>query len=277
MAEKRHLLVPTIATPHCKSAVKLGARLARQYDADLSLITVVRRHLHSKQGENALMKSVQWAKEEGSDPETILRVGSAAREIVNACSAAKADLIIMGSRPWHSRLRSLLGSTSESVLTRASCPVLVAKGDAPAPASMLICDSGAVTPRMVERLIQALPFLLHPEMRVTILHVMSQMGAGPGVKGWELRAEAEELVEAHTPEGELLVQDAELLMKIGLKPTVKIRHGLVVEEIMAEALNKDYNMVVIGAHQHGGWQELLLDDLQKQIIACMDRPVLVVR
>jgi nucleotide-binding universal stress UspA family protein len=274
--QQLHFFVPTAGTPHCLSAVRLGARLASRYNGQLTLLTVIRRRSQQEQGETILQKSIRMAEKEGVKPAANVRVGQPAKVIVTAAAAANADLIVMGSRPWHNRLRSLLGSTSQAVITRASCPVLVAKGDAPAPESMLVCDSGAVSPRMVKRLVQSLPFLLHSQRRITILHVMSQMSAGPGVMGWELRADADELVEAHTPEGELLISDAELLQKTGIQPTVKIRHGLVVEEIMTEAMDGDYELVAIGAHQHGGWQELLLDDLQQQIIACLDRSVLVV-
>lgn len=277
MNPKPHLLVPTAGTPHCNAAVRLGARLAHQYGGTLTLLSVARRQSLSEQGENILRKAAHLAEKEGITPQSLLRVGPPASVIIQECSVAAADLIIMGTRPWHNRLRELLGSTSQAVLTRAQCPVIIARGDAPAPSSMLVCDSGAVTPRMVERLIHTLPFLFHPQMRITVLHVMSQMGAGPGVKGWELSADAEALVEAKTPEGELLLSDAQMLVETGVKPTVKIRHGLVVEEIMSEAMEGEFDLVAIGAHQHGGWQELLLDDLQKQIIACLDRPVLVVR
>ncbi len=46
---------------------------------------------------------------------------------------------------------------------------------------------------------------------------------------------------------------------------------------MAEARSGDYDLVVIGAHPLEGWQHLLLDDLAREIITCLDRPVLVVR
>jgi nucleotide-binding universal stress UspA family protein len=52
---------------------------------------------------------------------------------------------------------------------------------------------------------------------------------------------------------------------------------LVVDEILAEAAGGDYNLVVIGAHRGAGWERLFLDDLARQIIEQLDRPVLVVR
>jgi nucleotide-binding universal stress UspA family protein len=56
-----------------------------------------------------------------------------------------------------------------------------------------------------------------------------------------------------------------------------VRHGLVVEEILAEAQCGDYDLVVIGAHRGEGWRRILLDDLAHEIINYVDRPILVVR
>jgi len=56
-----------------------------------------------------------------------------------------------------------------------------------------------------------------------------------------------------------------------------VRHGWVVDEILAEAITGDYGLVVIGAHNETGWRRLLLDDIARQIITRIDRPIAVVR
>jgi nucleotide-binding universal stress UspA family protein len=97
------------------------------------------------------------------------------------------------------------------------------------------------------------------------------------VRGKQLRASAEELITEHTPEGELLVQDLQILDKPHVRAYPKVRHGLVLDEILDDARTGNYDLVVIGAHPGGGWQHLLLDDLTHDIVARLDRPVLVVR
>ena len=56
----------------------------------------------------------------------------------------------------------------------------------------------------------------------------------------------------------------------------RVRHGLVVDELLMEALDGDCDLIVIGAHRQNGWQRFLLDDLSHQIIIRADRPILVV-
>jgi nucleotide-binding universal stress UspA family protein len=106
---------------------------------------------------------------------------------------------------------------------------------------------------------------------------MSQITAGPGASGEQLQADAEELIQNHAPEGQLLERDIQILEQLNLHPRPKVRHGLVVDEILTEARDGDYDLVVIGAHRGEGWRRILLDDLAHQIIGQLDRPVLVVR
>jgi nucleotide-binding universal stress UspA family protein len=103
------------------------------------------------------------------------------------------------------------------------------------------------------------------------------MGAGPGIDGHQLRADADALILEQAPEGELLGRDLQALRNKGYPCIPKVRHGLVVEEVLAEARMGDYDLVIIGAHRGTGWRRILLDDIAHQIVVGLDRPVLVVR
>jgi nucleotide-binding universal stress UspA family protein len=140
-----------------------------------------------------------------------------------------------------------------------------------------LCDSGVEDSSVVQKFKIRFAELLDGEEDITVLHIMSQISAGPGIRGQQLRSETDELIKAHTPEGDLLNRDVETLTKLGVHTTPKVRHGLVVNEILSEARSGDYDLVVIGANASKGWGHYLLDDLMHKILVQMDRPVLVVR
>jgi nucleotide-binding universal stress UspA family protein len=96
------------------------------------------------------------------------------------------------------------------------------------------------------------------------------------VPGWELEADAGTLMERHTREGELLQEDLSRLLVLNLHLEAKVRHGLVVTEIQAEANSGAYDLLVIGAHRGEKWERFLLDDLARQIINQVRLPVLVI-
>ena len=56
-----------------------------------------------------------------------LRTGNPAREIVQLASDLSADLIVVGTHGRTGVMKLLLGSVAQTVLTNASCPVLVVK------------------------------------------------------------------------------------------------------------------------------------------------------
>ncbi|MCA9918791.1 MAG: universal stress protein, partial [Anaerolineales bacterium] len=126
------------------------------------------------------------------------------------------------------------------------------------------------------RLTKQLAPLLCQVDELTALHVMSQIAAAPGVPGWELRASADELMEKHTIEGSLLEADMARLARLNVRLQAKVRHGLVIREILDEMQTGDYDLVVIGAHRSKGWERFLLDDLARELIHHADRPLLVV-
>ena len=56
-----------------------------------------------------------------------LRIGNAAREIVQLASDLSADLIVIGTHGRTGIMKLLLGSVAQNVVTNAACPVLVVK------------------------------------------------------------------------------------------------------------------------------------------------------
>ncbi|MCZ7668801.1 MAG: universal stress protein [Chloroflexi bacterium] len=83
-------------------------------------------------------------------------------------------------------------------------------------------------------------------------------------------------MDVQSPEGALLSHGVQFLHQKDVAAAPLVRHGLVVNEILAEATSGRYDLVVIGAHPTGGWQRFLLEDVTAQIVLKVDRPILVI-
>lgn len=165
------------------------------------------------------------------------------------------------------------------LVEKATCSVLVLPaGPTPGntPERLLICDSGSERTSAIYDFLTQFLSPVSEGLEITVLHVMSQISASPGVPGKELRSEAEDLIKDQTLEGRLLERDIKLLQESGFNAQPKIRHGLVVEEISSEAKEGDYGLVVIGAHPRGLGQAVLLENIAKKILLALDRSVLIV-
>ena len=199
------------------------------------------------------------------------------RETLAELKRVHYDLLVIGENQAPAGYTYILRDRIAHRLAEQSpCPVLVARHPVRPFKRILMCDSGAEN-SVLGRFTLQVAEMLDGEEEITVLHVMSQISAGPGVPGRQLRADVQELIDEDAPEGRLLAQDIRLLSRHGIHPTAKVRHGLVIDEILTEARTGDYDLVVIGAHREQGWQRFLLDDLAHKILAQMDRPVLVVR
>lgn len=271
-----HLLVATDGTEQAQRAVEMAAILAENTPCRVTLLTVVRQAAQREQGEKLLAAASARLETAVPTRHTLLRIGQPANRILATAVAARYDLLIVGQPATPGVLSWLRGSTLSRILASAPCPTLVVKGPVRPLRRVLLCEAG-VQPSLLERLMAQLAPLLHADVSFSVLHVMSQISAGPGVPGWQLRAPAERLIQAHTDEGQLLQQDVEQLQAAHRQTQPVIRHGFVVDEILAEAQRGDYDLVLIGAHHSAGWERLLLADLTQQIVSNLDRSVLVMR
>jgi nucleotide-binding universal stress UspA family protein len=273
-----HILIATGGSSHSEVALRFGAHLLSRVEGSMTVVTVIKQQAEMARAKAVLARVQQLLEPTVTGLQTRIRVGHPAEEIIREAEQGRYGLVIVGERQRHGLMtRFVLGSTAERIVERAPCPVIIAKGKIGPVRRILLCDSNLEEPSLLRRFTAQLAELVQGETEVTVLHVMSQISAWPGIPGKQLRASAEELIQEHAPEGQLLERDLHLLERLKLKPMPKIRHGLVVDEVLAEAREGDYDLVVIGSHQGHVWGRILLDDLAHQIILQMDRPILVVR
>jgi len=208
---------------------------------------------------------------------SMIKTGKPVSEIVQVSQEISADFAVIGEWPKYSLARFFARPVDVQVARMVTCPILFVKGKARPVHRILLCDSGAGMSHVLNRFTVQLADMLVGKEEVTVLHVMSQMSAGPRVLGEELLADTDQLIKTHTLEGELLEYDIEELNRPGLQAAPKVRHGLVVDEILNEAKNGDYDLLVIGAHNVQKMPEFLLENIAQEILVRADRSVLIVR
>jgi len=268
------ILLCTDGSSHTVRGLNLGTRVARTAASSVDILAVVQRDQEKEIRQ--LAEEVAADLEEAGIPVTIhWRTGRIAEELVRQAQTTPYDLLIMGSRGRRGLVRLLLGSVALQVTGHAPAPVLVIKGRVRDLKRFLVCSSaGPVsehTIRFAGRLARAL------EASVTLLHVMSQLPLVEDAVLDDLEASAEELIRRGSREGVHLGQMLDLLVAEGVVTRAVIRHGLVLDEIVAEAQEGQYDLLVTGAHITPGLNARLVDDLSADILLAANRPVLIVR
>jgi nucleotide-binding universal stress UspA family protein len=208
---------------------------------------------------------------------TKILVGDLCDQVNQEVDRGKYDLVIIGERTASYLDRWVHRFPAVAVAEHVPCSVIIFKGEARPIQRILLCDSGAGKSTLLSRFTAEIAHVLPGSEVVTILHVMSQISAGPGISGRNLRANTDELIQEHTPEGLILEADMQDLEVQGIEAKPMVRHGMVVDEILAEARSGDYDLVIVGAHEHQPPKKFLLENIAKQILRRINKPVLVVR
>lgn len=269
------ILLCTDGSVEAAKAVRFGSLIARSSKEPIELLGVVESRRETGALRPGLGSLASELKQLRPDVEVKVRRGHAAEQILDEANEWRADLIVVGRSGKRGLTRFLMGGTATRIVEYAHCSVLLVKGDWGGLHRVLVCTAGGEPGLrdidMAGRVAQL------AEAHVTILHVMSQVPLAEDAYLPDLAAPAEELIARQTREGRHLQAGLETLAARSVRSTAKVRHGFVVDEIVAELREGDYDLLVIGAHIARGLTRWLLDDVTAHLLEEANLPVLVVR
>ena len=209
-----------------------------------------------------------------------LRHGQAVDEILVELHGRKYDLVVVGERGHHRNLPLLkLGSTAGKLARRINTHLLVARNVPKEVKKILICTGGENP--SVETMHHAGSLVAGIDAQISLLHVMSQVFLDPKKESDDIDATAEAAIARKTREGTHLLRAIEQLEKAGIKAPInpKLRHGLVIDQVLSEVRQGKYDLLVLGAHHQSSqnrWLEILLDDVADQLLNQAPCSVLVI-
>jgi nucleotide-binding universal stress UspA family protein len=137
-----NILLAVDGSEHAVRAAKMAGDLARNMKSESLRIVVAFSHIPAYLGEPNMQEAIDARLQEaekilqnaldevGKIPgeiKTELIEGSPAEAIINVAATRNSKLIVMGSRGMGSLGSLLLGSTSQSVVSQAPCPVLIVR------------------------------------------------------------------------------------------------------------------------------------------------------
>ncbi|MCP4363352.1 MAG: universal stress protein [Chloroflexi bacterium] len=259
--------------PYAETTVKFGALVAGQKQSSLTLLKVVESAGERPSAE----KMLREARELIAQPEVEVQVrqGNPAAEIIEESREGEYELIVLGAHVVQSFLDYFMRSVTDAVTKQASVSVLVVKAEKANLNRLLVCTGGQDNSNSVvtfgAELAQA------AGANVGLLHVTDPVPAMyAGLETMEETLSA--LLESNTPLAQHLNWGSELMREYGVSAKLKLCQGIVSEEIVQEADEGGYDLVVVGGRVESNfWNDLLLGTIVPQILHHVPCSVLVVR
>jgi len=267
------ILLCVAGMPYAEAAVGFGGMIARITRSPVTLLHVVRRNDDRGAGERILIAAREMLPALTVD--THIRRGDPTRRILAEAQDGGYDLVVVGARQPIRLTQHLLGSVTQQVIRRVPISVLVARQAEPILERILICTSGADVADPVVETGAWLARAAHA--RTTLLHVSSPIPSMyTGLD--EIEETLPELLQTDTPLARHLRHSAEMLTRHEVTATLKQRHGVAADEILREALEGEYDLIIIGASgTTGRLREWLLGNVTRQVVEHALASVLVVK
>ena len=260
--------------PYSEPTIMFGGLVASLENSPITVMTVIESKTERESAEAEIKKAETLL--QGQCLTTKIREGHVAQEILSESDETQYDFIVIGAHEVARLLDDLLGTITSKVAGQASSPVLVVKGDRPAKIEqILIAIRGQkMNPKVVK---EGAELARAAEAKVTVLYVTAPVPTMyTGLD--ELDESLQELLNTDTPIARYLRWSAQYLADMDVEADLEVVQGVASDEIMREARQGDYDLIVMGAASVlSSIRRLFIDQVTPHVLERSPCSVLVVR
>ena len=261
--------------PPAEAAIQLGGLLAEPLKAQIALLGIAETSSDEQSLREALQKQAGLLDGCGISLDIIVQSGEPVRQIVDQTSKNRYDLVVIGARWTGATGHHWRSEKTYEVIKSIQPPVLVAIGECKKLKRFLVCTGGK---EFIEQAVQFTGTLAAAvNASVTLLHVMAEP---PAMYADLVRLEenVDQLLESKSELGTNLRRQKRELERLGVSAEVRLRHGIVIDQVFEEAREGDYDLIVTGTSQARGLlRHYIMGDLTRSILNRANVPVLVAR
>jgi nucleotide-binding universal stress UspA family protein len=258
-----------------ENAVRFGALIAAGCHAETTILGISEQSGTEDTLVQSLRRSQELLKQHNLNAELITKAGRPVTEIVKRTRETPYDLVIIGAERRPGRTPALRSVKAYQIIEAVAPSVLVVLGERPALRRILLCSSGGAQAGKVVELTGTIASSTQAE--VTLFHVLA---APPALFANLLQQEegVDRLLLSDSALGRGLRQQQATLAQLGVACTVRLRHGLVVPELLMELRHAEYDLVVAGSSPAGDpLRACVLGNVAREIVNHAQWPVLIVR
>ncbi len=267
------MLICVSKLPYAEATVLFGGLIAGIEGANVTLTTVVHNETERPLAEEMLAKAQSLL----TIPEANTKVclGSPAAAILDEADNGEYDVIVIGAHILGGFFDRFTGSTMKTVAEKASTNVLVVKEKRLKLDQILVCTAAREADRpLIEK---SANLAKNIGATVVAMYVAAPI---PGMyTGLETMEETlTEMLQTDTIQAQELKWSAQYFVDQGVSAKLKLRRGIVTDEIHHEIHKNEYDLVIVGAQtEQNFWNELLVGNITGDIVELSSNSVLVMR
>lgn len=268
------ILVCSNGTPASETTIKLAALLA-PLNTEITLLGIAEKSGDEAPLREALENQAQSLRTHNAGLELVVRSGEPVIEILDQTSNTSYDLVLVGARWTGANGHYWRSKKMYEVIKTIQPPVLVAMGERKQLKRFLVCTGGK---EFIEQAVQFTGEIAAAlGASVTLLHVMAEPPA-IYVDLVQLEENVDQLLQSKSELGTNLLRQKKELERLAVPAEVRLRHGIVIDEVFEEVRTGDYDVIVTGTSQARGLLgHYIMGDLTRSILNRADCPVLVAR
>jgi nucleotide-binding universal stress UspA family protein len=268
------MLLCSIGSQRRMMTLCFGAQIAGALPADVTLLGIA----HDRQRIADLGRTLTQVAHDmavaGLQVQVRVEAGNAEDIVMAEMKETAYDLVAIGALGGRRSRRNFFDTVAMRIIEQAQSSVLVIKGERQDLARVLICSSGTEYGHLPVWI--GASIACGAGARATVLHVMDAMPtmyAGLG----QMEETLTEILETDTELAHQLKWAAQAVNAECEKAELKLRHGLVADEILQESQDGDFDLIVLGSSRSaGGLVRVLMGDVTRDSVHRAQVPVLVV-
>jgi nucleotide-binding universal stress UspA family protein len=268
------ILICSDGSKQAEHALRLGTTIAAGCRADVALLGIMEAAGQSDTVLDSLKRAQNLLADKKINAELTTKPGNTIEEIVRHTEEHAYDLIVIGAARKEAHGGFWMSSKSFKLIKELKPPVLSVAGDLSKIQRILICSGGK---RYIDNAVRLAGEIAKGlGASITLLHVMpvtpALFATLPGIEQDTevlLRSESELSINLRT--------GRETLQQLGVAADIRLRHGSVLEQILHEIHEGNYDLIVTGSALSRSLRTYVLGDITREIVNRTNCAVLVVR
>ena len=269
------ILICSDGSARSKRAISFATVIAIATKAETTIFGIAQDHQQETKLRGVLMEEGEKLKGNGVRVEIATKSGDPVTEIVQLTRDQVYDLVAIGVERRGAQEFFLPSAKAYSITEAISPPVLIVPCERPQLKRILICSGGG--PYIENAVKFAAAIAKELSAQVALLNVIP---APPAMHGtlYRRQRDVDSLLKSESALARNLRNEKKIIEDAGVPVTIRIGHGIVIDQILNEVTKGDHDLVVAGSWAiRNRWRAYMIGNITREIVNRTDRPVLVIR